>query len=59
MGWGAARPTIELPDGRQVNPRWSAVFRREDGVWRLIQLHASFAIGNVDAFGESVTLPVG
>jgi hypothetical protein len=59
IGWGVARPTITLPDGGVVNPRWSGVFRKEDGVWKLVQLHASIAIGNAEAFGDSVSFSAG
>jgi hypothetical protein len=52
VGWGGARPVIALPDGSSVSPRWSGVFRREDGVWRLIQLHASVGVCNAEAFGD-------
>ena len=52
-GWGVARPEITLTDGRKVTPRWSAVFLHEDGTWKLIQLHASIAIGNAEAFGNT------
>ena len=55
VGWGVARPVIALPDGSSVSPRWSAVFRREDGAWRLVQLHASIGVGNAEAFGEVLT----
>jgi hypothetical protein len=54
IGWGVARPAIGLPDGSAVNPRWSGVFRKEEGAWRLVQLHASIAMGNAEAFGDSV-----
>lgn len=57
VGWGVARPMIELPDGKRVTPRWSAVFRRENGIWMMIQLHASIAVGNNEGFGEAVTFP--
>ena len=53
VGWGVARPVITLGDGRKVSPRWSAVFRREDGGWRMIQLHASIAMTNEQAFGDT------
>ncbi|MBI5289825.1 MAG: nuclear transport factor 2 family protein [Chloroflexi bacterium] len=55
VGWGLARPIITIADGRKVSPRWSAVFIREDGGWKLIQLHASVAIGNEEAFGDTFT----
>jgi ketosteroid isomerase-like protein len=46
VGWGTARLTISMPDGRWVSPRWSAVFHREDDVWRFVQTHASIAVPN-------------
>lgn len=46
IGWVTASLTITLPDGRHVSPRWSAVVRREDGVWRFIQTHASIGVPN-------------
>jgi hypothetical protein len=46
VGWAATRLTITLPDGRQVSPRWSAVFHQEDGVWKFVQTHASIAVPN-------------
>lgn len=52
VGWGVAVPTITLPDGRSVSPRWSAVFRREAGSWKMVQLHASVGVGNEVAFGQ-------
>ena len=55
VGWGLALPEITIQDGRKVTPRWSAVFHREDGDWRMVQLHASIAIGNAAAFGDTFT----
>jgi ketosteroid isomerase-like protein len=55
VGWGAAVPEITLADGRKVAPRWSAVFHRENGAWKLVQLHASVAVGNEAAFGDTFT----
>ncbi len=52
VGWGVARPVITLPDGAQVSPRWSAVFHREEGQWKLVQLHASIGVSNEEAFGD-------
>jgi hypothetical protein len=53
VGWGLALPEITLLDGQKVTPRWSAVFHREDGQWRMVQLHASIAVGNEAAFGDT------
>ncbi|MDQ4043885.1 MAG: nuclear transport factor 2 family protein [Chloroflexota bacterium] len=52
IGWGIIRPTITLPDGREVTPRWSAVFHQENGEWRLVQLHASVGVSNEELFGS-------
>ena len=48
VGWATANPRITMPDGRHVAPRWSAVFHREDGVWRFVQIHASIGVANED-----------
>ena len=53
VGWGVARPVITLADGRKVSPRWSAVFRREEQGWKMIQLHASVGLTNEQVFGET------
>lgn len=46
VGWASTKLRITLPDGRYVSPRWSAVFHKEDGVWRFVQTHASIAVPN-------------
>jgi ketosteroid isomerase-like protein len=51
VGWGLARPTLIMPDGKQIFPRWSAVFHEEDGEWKLVQLHASVGVSNEELFG--------
>jgi hypothetical protein len=48
VGWAATKLTIALADGKHVSPRWSAVFHKEDDVWRFVQTHASIAVRNVD-----------
>ena len=53
IGWGIARPEITMLNGGKVTPRWSAVFRRESGEWKMVQLHASVAMGNEAAFGDT------
>ena len=37
VGWAVTRFTLTLPDGSSLSPRWSAVFRREDGDWKFVQ----------------------
>jgi hypothetical protein len=34
-----------------VAPRWSAVFRRENGDWKAVQVHASVGVTNEQLFG--------
>jgi ketosteroid isomerase-like protein len=51
VGWGLAAPEITFAGGPTVKPRWSAVLRRENGIWKLIQVHSSFPVSNQDAFG--------
>jgi len=46
VAWATSRVTIAMPDGRQVQPRWSAVFHLEDGTWKFVQTHASIAVPN-------------
>jgi ketosteroid isomerase-like protein len=48
VGWATTKITITMPDGGHVSPRWSAVFRREDGTWKFVQTHASIGIPNAD-----------
>ena len=54
VGWGLAHPTITLPDGKQITPRWSAVFHQEDGEWKMVQCHASVGVTNEELFGMEI-----
>lgn len=51
VGWVADRLRFVLPDGTEVGFRWTAVFRQEDGEWKLVQGHASIGVPNEEAFG--------
>jgi hypothetical protein len=55
VGWIADRGVFKLPDGGEVPFRITAVFRREDGEWKLIQEHASIGVGNEEAIGTELT----
>jgi ketosteroid isomerase-like protein len=46
VAWATTQVTIAMPDGRQVCPRWSAVFHLEDRIWKFVQTHASIAVPN-------------
>jgi len=50
VGWAADRPTLQLPGGA-VGVRLTAVFHREEGEWKLVQLHGSLGVPNEQASG--------
>ena len=43
-GWASARPQFTIPDGPSFRLRFTAVFLRESGAWKLVQLHASYPV---------------
>lgn len=43
-GWAVARPLFSIPDGPAFRLRFSAVFVRERGGWKLIHLHGSYPV---------------
>jgi hypothetical protein len=43
VAWIAERPTISMPDGSSIVASHTAVFRREEGSWRLVSSHLSLA----------------
>jgi len=60
VGWGAARSTVTYPNGDRVTSRTTAVFGMEDGVWRVIQFHASQSVtDNKDWFGVDIPYSLG
>jgi ketosteroid isomerase-like protein len=54
VGWVADSLLAVLPDGTTAGIRITAVFHREDGVWRLVQNHASLGVPNEQAIGMSL-----
>jgi hypothetical protein len=51
IGWAADRPTMRIGD-QSVPMRMTAVLRRVDGTWRIVQGHLSVAANiNQDLFG--------
>jgi ketosteroid isomerase-like protein len=46
VAWVSDRPTFQLPDGRRLPFRFTAVCLREPGGWRIVQAHASFGVAN-------------
>jgi len=44
LGWLTDEPTFGFPDGSSMETRTTAVFRREDGTWRLVHMHVSVGV---------------
>ena len=55
VGWVADRPMLDVGDGNPVAIRFTAVFLREDGDWKLVQSHGSIGLPNESSFGELPT----
>jgi ketosteroid isomerase-like protein len=43
-GWAVARPLFSIPDGPSFRLRFTAVFVREGGGWKLVHLHGSYPV---------------
>jgi ketosteroid isomerase-like protein len=43
-GWAAAKPVFSIPGGPSLRLRFTAVFVREDGAWKLAHLHGSYPV---------------
>jgi len=54
VGWVADRARFVLGDGSEIPFRFTAVFRREDGAWRMVQAHASLGVPNADVVGADL-----
>lgn len=50
VGWAADRPRFVFPDGTVFPTRLTAVLRREEGEWRLVQAHFSLGVPDEVAF---------
>jgi hypothetical protein len=46
MGWAVDEPEFRFPDGSAIRARVTAVWRSEDGRWKLV--HAHFSVGVPD-----------
>jgi hypothetical protein len=44
IGWVVDRPTMQVPGHGEFRTRFTGVFRREDGVWRLVLSHFSVGV---------------
>jgi ketosteroid isomerase-like protein len=53
IGWVADQPKLQTPDG-DLPLRFTAVFRQEDGDWKIVQSHGSIGVANEESFGEDI-----
>jgi ketosteroid isomerase-like protein len=44
MGWLVDQPTFGFPDGSAMKCRFTTVFRRDAGAWKLVHMHASVGV---------------
>lgn len=51
VGWTMDRVTVKLPNGVEVPLRHTRIFHKEDGIWKMVHLHASLPVSN-DSLGE-------
>lgn len=51
VGWVSGRILWILGDGREIPTRWTAVYHREDGEWKMVQAHTSVGVPNEELFG--------
>ncbi len=54
-GWGACRATATFGDAEPAPVRFTFVFVLETGIWRLIQMHSSLGVPNVEWVGVELT----
>ena len=54
VGWAADRGAFLLPDGSEAPFRITVVFHREQGEWKVVQEHASVAVGNEAVIGTTL-----
>lgn len=52
-GWMADQPIVTLSDGSTLAFRITAVFEREAGCWRMVQVHSSIGVPNRELSGLS------
>jgi ketosteroid isomerase-like protein len=55
VAWVVDRPSFRLPDGTEEPLRFTAVFHREDGEWKMIHSHISLGVPNETAIGRELT----
>lgn len=51
VGWTMDRVAVKFPNGVEVQIRHTRIFHKEEGVWKMIHLHASIPVPN-DKIGQ-------
>jgi ketosteroid isomerase-like protein len=59
IGWAVDRPTFRSRSGAETRTRMTAVFRREDGLWKVVHVHNSIGVPDeaVEAFRKLAVSP--
>ncbi len=52
VGWAADRRPMRSSNGMDISIRETFVFHKEDEEWKIVQVHASLAVPNAEAFGQ-------
>jgi ketosteroid isomerase-like protein len=52
-GWAVAKPLFSIPDGPSFRLRFTAIFIREAGSWKLAHLHGSYPVPDEVAIEHS------
>lgn len=52
VGWASDNPVYVFPDGTTFDSRITVVFHREATGWKLVQMHVSIGVPNVDVVGR-------
>lgn len=58
VGWASHEMTASLPGGGSTDIRGTFVFHREDGEWRIVQMHWSIGRANVAVLGRDLTTAI-
>jgi hypothetical protein len=54
VGWSGAQAALVVPEVGEVPMRFTSVWHRESGEWRLVQFHLSVGVSNEDVLGEEL-----
>jgi len=58
VAWLAARATITMDDGTEVPTVMTMVLREEGTYWRIVHIHHSIPVPDVEAFGVELTTAI-